>query len=458
MALMASISGFRGLIGTDINPSSVLNFTEAFINTIKIKNKRICIGRDSRKSGVFIKEVVNSTLLSLGIDVVDIGIAPTPTTLYATRNMKCDGGIIITASHNPLMWNALKLCGPDGIFLSEESINQILERSNNLSRKINWSLYNSLGDIDSKFDYYKTYIDNILQYFNIEAIKNKHLTVAFDPVGGAATEVDKYFFEKLGCKMLPVNAEITGEFPRNPEPTPQNLQKLSEVVKMSNADIGFAQDPDADRLSIVTNKGNPISEEYTIILAGEGFLRKKKTDIACNLSTSMLIEELAKRFSVSVHRTKIGEAFVTEEILKNGLEYGGEGNGGVIIPSINPCRDSFVGMAQILELISETGKSVDKIIKDYPEYKMIKEKYKLNDQVQSKEEFYKKLYKKIKDKFDNYEINLIDGVKINNENEWLHIRLSNTEPQVRLVAESLSEERCNSLIDIGKNILNEIMN
>ena len=457
MALMASISGFRGLIGVDINPLTILNFTEAFIDSIKLKNRKICVGRDSRKSGFFIRDVVNSTLVALGIEAVDIGIAPTPSTLHATRTLKCDGGIVITASHNPIMYNALKLCRPDGTFLSENAVNKIINRSNNILRKIKWAPYDSLGYIFSNEDYYKNYVDDILTHFDVDVIKNKKLTVAYDPVGGAATKVDSYFFEKLGCKTIPVNSEITGNFPRNPEPTPQNLQKLAETVRNNKADLGFAQDPDADRLSIVSSNGVPIGEEFTLVLAGEGFLRKKKTDIVCNLSTSMLIDDLAKKFSVSVHRTRIGEAFVTEKMLKIGVEYGGEGNGGVIIPSVNPCRDSFVGMAQILELISKTGKSIEEIISEYPDYKMIKDKITLKNNIHDRKKFYKDLYEKIKDEFSGWEINLIDGVKVIGDKEWLHIRLSNTEPQVRLVAESLTEKKSNLLIGIGKKILSDII-
>ena len=457
MALMSSISGFRGLVGEDINALSVLNYTEAFVNSLTVENKRICIGRDTRKSGIFIKDAVISTIIALGYEAVDIGIAPTPTTLHATRKLNSDGGIIITASHNPPMWNALKLSNPDGLFLDEKSINLIVERSKNILREINWATYDAIGNIQEKYDYYKNYIDDILTNFNIEAIRKMGFKIAYDPVGGAATIADRYFFERLGCKTIPVNAEITGDFPRNPEPTPQNLKLLSEVVKNSHANLGFAQDPDADRLSVITGNGVPVGEEFTIVLAGEGFLRKKKTDIACNLSTSLLIEDLARKFSVSVHRTKIGEAFVTEKILKEGLEYGGEGNGGVIIPSINPCRDSFVGMAQILELLAETGKTIEEIVNTYPAYKMIKDKIDLKGKVNDKDHFYDKILRKIKYDLPNFEINTIDGVKIIGDKQWLHLRLSNTEPQIRIVAESLSEKHSRSLIDIGKKVLSDII-
>ncbi len=453
---MISISGIRGIVGEDLNPLSVMNFTDAFISSIDIKNKKIAVARDSRKSGKMIKSAVTSVLTGLGLNVLDLGIAPTPTSLYATRNLQCDGGIIITASHNPIEWNALKLSNNRGLFLDGNTIERIKKRARDNSRTIEWVDVNNLGKIEDKKSYPEKYIDDILEHFNVEAIRAAGFKIVYDPVGGAASILDRYFFERLNCNAIPINDSITGDFPRDPEPTPRNLRDLSEKVKKHNADIGFAQDPDADRLVVVEDGGEVLSEEFTLVLAGESYLRKQKTDIACNLSTTMLIDYLAEKYGVSVSRTRIGEAFVTEELLKKGLGFGGEGNGGVIVPSINPARDSFVGMSLILELLATTGQRLSDIVKEFPSFSMIKDKIILEKPVRDREQFYSLIKDKLLKYFNNYNIITIDGIKLERKDEWIHVRLSNTEPQIRIVVETEDEVRSAELLKMIKDILENI--
>ncbi len=453
---MISISGIRGIVGEDLNPLSVMNFTDAFISSIDIKNKKIAVARDSRKSGKMIKSAVTSVLTGLGLNVLDLGIAPTPTSLYATRNLQCDGGIIITASHNPIEWNALKLSNNRGLFLDGNTIERIKKRARDNSRTIEWVDVNNLGKIEDKKSYPEKYIDDILEHFNVEAIRAAGFKIVYDPVGGAASILDRYFFERLNCNAIPINDSITGDFPRAPEPTPRNLRDLSEEVKKHNADIGFAQDPDADRLVVVEDGGEVLSEEFTLVLAGESFLRKQKTDITCNLSTTMLIDYLAEKYGVSVSRTRIGEAFVTEELLKKGLGFGGEGNGGVIVPSINPARDSFVGMSLILELLATTGQRLSDIVKEFPSFSMIKDKIILEKPVKDREQFYSLIKDKLLKYFNNYNIITIDGIKLERKDEWIHVRLSNTEPQIRIVVETKDEVRSAELLKMIKDILENI--
>jgi phosphomannomutase len=262
--------------------------------------------------------------------------------------------------------------------------------------------------------------------------------------------IDRKFLESLGCEVFGIHEEVSGFFPRGPEPLPQNLSSLCNHVRKVNADVGFAQDPDADRLSVVADGGFAIGEEYTLVLAGESFLRKKKTDTACNLSTSMMVDDLTKRHNVKAFRTKIGEIHVTRALIDKGLLFGGEGNGGVIIPQINPCRDSIVAMGFILDLLAtEKNKPLSKIIKEFKSYCMKKDKVTLPDQKLS----YSRILKEARKKFPDYSYITLDGIKIYNSCEWLHIRSSNTEPIVRIIAESPSNQRTEELMETGKLLL-----
>ncbi len=453
MALMVSISGIRGIVGKDINPLSLLNYTEAYINELNTNNRKILIGRDTRISGKSIKELVSSVITNLGFDIIDIGIAPTPTTLFAIRDLNCGGGIVITASHNPIIWNALKLCNNKGLFLSNNNIINIKKRAENINRSIQWVDVNNLGKIENRDDYGNIYIDKILSSFDTNKIKACNFKVVYDPVGGAASYLDRYFFESLNCKTIPINDRVTGYFPREPEPTPKNLTDLSRAVKKSNADVGFAQDPDADRLVIAQEDGKILSEEYTLLLSGDAYLRKNKTNIVCNLSTSMLMDKLAEKYGVSVIRTKIGEAYVTEKLLETNSGFGGEGNGGVIVPSINPARDSFVGMALILELMATTGKKISELVKSFPSYSMIKDKIKIKEDVSNKDNFYNDIEKKLLERFKGYDLIRIDGIKLVKNNQWIHVRLSNTEPQLRIVVESENEKQSKEIVSKIKEII-----
>jgi phosphomannomutase len=298
----------------------------------------------------------------------------------------------------------------------------------------------------------KIHIEEVLKLLDIALIKKKRFRVAIDPGGGSGAVVDREFLEKLGCEVFGINEKPQGKFPRNPEPLPEYLNDLCKLVISERANIGFAQDPDADRLAVVSEAGNPVGEEYTIVLAGEAYLRKNKTDIACNLSTSMMFDDLGKRYNVRVVRTKIGEIHVTRSMLINKIQYGGEGNGGVIVPSINPCRDSLVGMGLILELMAKIDRPISEIISLYPSYVMKKCKLDIDSRLKPAE-LYQGIIKKGTSILPEHSYITLDGIKFYNEQEWLHIRSSNTEPVVRIVAESKSMDRTEELIEIGKKLV-----
>ena len=272
-----------------------------------------------------------------------------------------------------------------------------------------------------------------------------------DPCGSAGSVIDRKFLESLGCTVYGLHEQVSDIFPREPEPVPGNLAELSREVLKQKAHIGFAQDPDADRLAVVSEQGKPIGEEYTLILAGENYLRRKKTDIAVNLLTSMMVDDLAMRYNASVYRTKIGEINVTDTLLEKGLAFGGEGNGGAIIPQINPCRDSIVAMGLILELLAIEKRPLSQIILDFPSYCMKKDKI-IHDG-RDIDELYNRFLPLSKSHFMNYSYNKNDGIKIYNKEEWLHIRASNTEPAVRIMAESRDKNRTAKLIGIGKKLI-----
>ena len=450
MPLKISVSGVRGIVGIDLTPPTIVLFVSAFLKTLRKKPGTLLIGRDARKSGSFIQHIVEGTANSLGWNCLLANIVPTPTVLFATRKLGCDGGIVITASHNPAQWNALKFCDGQGLFLRDDQVRKIEQY---LAKKVDfpWKDYRAIGQSSCREDIARMHINEVLSHIDVELIRKKRFKVVVDPCGSAGSSVDRYFLEALGCTVFSINDKITENFPREPEPVPKNLNMLGEEVLRRKAHIGFAQDPDADRLAVVSEMGRPIGEEYTLVLSGESYLRRKKTDIAVNLSTSMMVDDLAARYGCSVYRTKIGEIHVTDTLLQKGIDFGGEGNGGTIIPSINPCRDSLVAMGLILELLAREGRDLSAILLDIPSYSMIKDKISLDRTLP--EDFYTKLHGSCMETFTDYQYNELDGIKIYNNEEWLHIRFSNTEPAVRIMCESAKNERSEELLEIGRKLV-----
>jgi len=443
MSLKASISGIRGIVGDSLTPQVIIEYINAF-DQILTKGK-ILIGRDSRTTGKMILSIVKGMLNSLGRDVVDIGIVPTPVVLFGVANEGFAGGIIITASHNPEEWNALKLVNGHGKFLSPIEFQKISELI--IKKDFKYKSYKEIGQNSVDENIKKDHIDKIFKYVDSNSIKRSKFRVVIDAVNGAGGPHTIDFLKKTGCEVIAINDDPTGLFSHPPEPTPKNLQELSKTVKKHKADIGFALDPDADRLVISDSLGEVLSEELTLALCIYSYLKyRKKTDIVINTSTSMIIEEIAKSFDVKVHRVPTGEINVTEKMEKIGSKIGGEGNGGIILPDINKCRDALVGIAMILELLYKEKKTLKELIADFPSFFLIKDKVK-TDQIDISE-----INKRIELEFKGQNIDNQDGIRIDLGTKWVLLRKSNTEPIIRIFAESSSIKESESLISKVKKV------
>ncbi len=427
-ALKISISGVRGIVGDFLTPQLIESFAKAFGSFIG--PGRVMVGRDTRTSGEMLFHAVCSGLLSTGCIPVDLGICPTPSVQIRTKETEAVGGIIITASHNPSQWNALKFVGKNGIFLNEYESRSLVEiyHDGNFRRCPDEEINKTRHDPHA----IESHLQKVLDYVDVDLIRAQHFKVAFDCCNGAGSLMTPRLLQELECQLIPINTEPNGIFPREPEPTPQHLTQLSSTTKLSGADVGFAQDADADRLAIINEHGDAIGEDYTLALAVQFVLSKTPGPVVVNLSTSRVIEDIAKRYDCPIYWTKIGEINVIDKILECQAIVGGEGNGGVMIPSIHPCRDSFIGIAIVLQYMAETGKRLSELVKMIPRYHMLKRKVPLpSDQIFG-------IVERLKHQYASSHIDVTDGLKIffDEQNAWVHIRPSNTEPILRVVSEA----------------------
>lgn len=437
--LIRSASGLRGIAENDFSPEIIDKYISAFIFSQKIKT--CAIGMDGRPSGNNMVNWAIDSLTNRGIDVDNCGLATTPTIQIITEKKKYDGGIIITASHNPSEYNGIKFLQKDGTFLSPEQCENLFllaDQNNFFMKKV------KSGKV---IEYKLANLDHIrkilkLDCINLKAIQAKKFKVVIDAVNGAGSKILPDLCGKLGCEVIEINCKGDGEFKRIPEPLAENLKQLERKVLGTKADIGFATDPDGDRLSIVSNSGRAIGEEYTLVLAYKNYLNYTKTPIVTNLSTSMMIDNLGQK---SI-RTKIGEAHVVSKMIELGVEIGGEGNGGVIAKQVHLGRDSLVAIVMILSLLSSTKQSLEQIISSIPSYIFLKDKINIRENIN---------FDGLETVFDCDEINKQDGIKFVWKNKWIHIRKSNTEPIIRIFAEAPSNHEANELINQLKKYLNE---
>ncbi len=446
--LIKSVSGIRGIVGDGLDPKIILEFAAKFGELISHKStdkKKIIVGRDSRISGIALKNAVISGLLGVGIDVIDIDLTPTPTLLYNVKKMKASGGIVITASHNPIEWNALKLVGPLGEFLNADEAENFLSME---KEKISWSPAKNYGKLEIYKEAVKNHIDGVLSNsrINTELIKKRKFKVALDCVNGGASFAYPEFLSNLDVELYPIFCDGKGDFPRIPEPRAENLKSLAKKVKESGADIGFATDPDGDRIAIVSDEGIPIGEEYTIALATKAVLSKKKGPVVVNLSTTKSVEDIAKRAGVKFYRSPVGEANVVKTMKEKGAVIGGEGNGGVINPELQYTRDGMGAMALILQYLAEEEDTLSHIVKGLPRYKMVKEAVKMENTGEGK-----KLLEKIKNTNKNKDMDLRDGIRFTENDGWVHIRMSGTEPILRIIAEAATLEKAEELVNLIKS-------
>lgn len=442
--LKISISGIRGIIGDGLDIRTVVDYTAAF-SCLFPKKAKVLVARDTRLTGDTIANSVISTLMASGINVIDIGITPTPTALYMVEKLKAHGGIMVSASHNPIEWNALKLIGKGGKFLDEKSVQELNKLYDKKSSRFVKAL--ETGTYQKIEDAIEQHIKRIIRFIDVDKIKKRNFKVACDYVNGTGLFATPKLLKALGVKEISINKEHTGKFAHVAEPSASSMKSLSELAKKNKVDIGFTQDPDADRLAIVLSDGTIVSEEYTLALCAKYLWSVGKGNAAVNLSTSRMIDDLAKEKGYSVDRTKIGEINVSSHVVKNRLYFGGEGNGGIIVPAVSPGRDSLLGIALILELMAKENKTIKEIVAEIPKYEIVKEKLevaKIDENL---------FLKNIKSKFPKSKITSIDGIKVDLENGWLHVRSSNTEPIVRIIAEAKTKKEAKELIKTAIDII-----
>lgn len=435
-SLRIGISGVRGIVGETIYPGNVVNLTRAFATLIR--KGRVAVASDSRVSGEPIKLTVFSGLIFSGITPVDTFILPTPSLGIYVKEKKLNGGIIVTASHNPEQWNGLKFVNKHGLFLLPFTALNLIDIYHQRSfLKPERNIFPSVEEEKNAFSIHRQKIYKIV---DIESIRKKKFKVLVDPGGGVGAFFDREFLEFLGCEVEMINSnKIGGKFPRLPEPTPKNLSRTSTFMKKGNFDIGFAQDPDGDRLCILDEEGKAVGGELTLAAALYGYLSKIKSGkIVVNLSTSRVIEYVAQRFGIEVVKSPVGETNVVEFMIKLGAVAGGEGNGGIIIPEVHYCRDSFTCMAVVLDTMARFNKRISQILDELPAYRMIKTKIPFSMTGAHK------IISLLKEEFP--EANTLDGLRVDEKNYWFHIRPSNTEPVLRIVAEG-NEGEIGKIVD-----------
>ena len=450
MTLIKSISGIRGTIGgkvgDNLTPIDVVKFAASYGLWIKEQSDKstysVVIGRDARISGEMIQNLVINTLVAMGINVINLDLSTTPTVEIAVPKENADGGIILTASHNPKQWNALKLLDSKGEFLSSTHSQRVLDIASNDS--MNFSDVDSLGKVFTDNSYFDKHIDSVisLSYVNEKSIRNSNFRVVVDGVNSTGGIVVPMLLERLGVDVIKIHCDPNGNFPHNPEPLKGHLADLSKKVLETNADFGIAVDPDVDRLAFMDEKGILFGEEYTLVACADYVLNINKGNTVSNMSSTRALKDVTNKYGGSYTASAVGEVNVVESMKKNNAVIGGEGNGGIILPESHYGRDALVGIALFLSLLSEKKISVSELKKTYPLYFMSKKKINLN-----KDTNVDSILSIIKNNHNDDEINLIDGVKIDFIDSWVHLRKSNTEPIIRIYSEAKSQLEADKLAE-----------
>ncbi len=452
MSLIKSISGIRGTIGgfpgSNLTPEDIMKFTAAFGTWVieTTGNRKIVIGRDARISGQMVNNIVTGTLMSIGIDVVDLGLSTTPTVELAVHDERAGGGIIITASHNPKQWNALKLLNSHGEFISAKAGEEVLRIAED--KAIEYEEVSSIGSYSTDDTYIDKHIERILKLklVDVEAIKAKNLKVVIDCVNSTGGIAVPKLLRALGVEQITeLYTEPNGQFPHNPEPLPENLSELSNQVKKYKADLGIAVDPDVDRLALVCESGEMFGEEYTLVAVADYVLANKKGNTVSNLSSTRALQDVTEKAGQEYHASAVGEVNVVQKMKEVKAVIGGEGNGGIIYPELHYGRDALVGIALFLTHLVKSNKTASILRATYPNYVIAKKKLDLDTSANID-----KLFDQIGEKYANYDVNTEDGVKITFDKDWVHLRRSNTEPIIRIYAESTSATS-------SENIANQIM-
>jgi phosphomannomutase len=430
--VMIGVSGIRGIVGEGLSPQLITDFSAA-VGTFYGAG-RVIVGRDSRKTGEMVKSAVFAGLLSVGCSPVDLGVCPTPTVQLRVQNSDAVGGIVITASHNPVEWNALKLLTNEGLFLDSDEgarVQQIVNK-----KQFHFVSWDDVGPTEIYEHAIQDHINAVLglSFLDVPNIQKRAFRVAFDCVNGAGGTILPDLFKALGCELFPLNQEPHGRFAHTPEPVPENITDLCRQVHTHHADIGFAVDPDVDRLAIVAETGDPLGEEYTIVLAAKYLLSQKKGKVVVNVSTTRAIDDVARESGAEVIRTSVGEIHVAKKMKEVHAVVGGEGNGGVLLPEAHLGRDAPVAIALTLQHLLESRMKLSELWGRLPQYRMTKKKIAIGSADPDA------ILHAVRKRYNGEKLVLIDGVKIERPDSWIHIRKSNTEPIIRIIAEAPSEK------------------
>lgn len=454
---MVSVSGIRGHVGTDLTPELVARYAAALgawahsaQSVPRSARSAVVLGRDARTSGPMFARAATAGLMSVGVDVIDLGIVPTPTVQLAVEYHHAAAGLILTASHNPIEWNALKFVGPDGIFLDAEAGNRLQALADQGPPRAAWD---SLGQLQQDPGAIDRHLEAILALPQIdaEAIRKRRFRVALDCVRGAGATAMVPLLERLGCEIHGINLETDGRFPRPPEPVPENLGELARLVRETGAEIGFAVDPDVDRLALVDETGRPIGEDYTLAFAVMAVLDGRLSaaevpTVVVNLSTSLVVEDAARSRGARLVRAPVGEANVARAIRDERAVIGGEGNGGVMFPALHLGRDAPLGVALILHLLVRNGVTLSQLVSASPRYTIVKAKGPRGPELRP-------LYQRLRQRFPDANADDRDGLRLSWQDRWLHVRPSGTEPIVRLIAEAPTTAEAEALVAMGRELL-----
>ncbi|ODS89836.1 MAG: phosphoglucosamine mutase [Chryseobacterium sp. SCN 40-13] len=450
MSLIKSISGIRGTIGGKVNanltPVDVVKFAAAFGTWLQRnhnrKNLTLVIGRDARISGEMVNSLVTATLQGLGINIIDLGLSTTPTVEVMVPELNADGGIILTASHNPKQWNALKLLNEKGEFISSDNGAEVLRIADD--EDFEFAEVDDLGKYETRTDGFDIHISKILALpmVDAEAVKARKFKVVLDAVNSTGGISIPPLLEQLGCEVVKLYCEPNGHFPHNPEPLKEHLSDICQLVKKEKADLGIVVDPDVDRLAIIDENGEMFGEEYTLVAVADYLLKHKKGAAVSNLSSSRALRDVAEKHNSEYFASAVGEVNVVTLMKEKNAVIGGEGNGGIIYPELHYGRDSLVGTALFLTHLAKENKTVSELRTTYPAYFMGKKKIELTPEINVDE-----LLTKMENLYQNEEISTVDGVKIDFSESWVHFRKSNTEPIIRIYTEAKSQEEADQLGD-----------
>ncbi|MDZ7815641.1 MAG: phosphoglucosamine mutase [Planctomycetota bacterium] len=436
-SLMIGISGVRGIVGESLTPQLLVSLGMAF--GTYVEGNPVVVGMDTRNSGEMVKHSVFSGLLSCGCEVIDLGVCPTPTLSIGVKALGAAGGIMISASHNPIEWNALKFFGDDGVYLDADEGRQLLDiYYQGGFQKARWNQLKNVNDYDKAPE---EHIRRVLGSVDAELIRSRKFKVAIDCCNGAGVEITQQFLARLGCELVTLNCEPDGYFPHNPEPSFVNLKDICRTTRVNDCELGFALDPDADRLAVIAHDGTYLGEEMTLALAADHVLSKNPGPVVMNLSTTKTVEAVVAKHGCESIRVPVGEVNVSRKMAEVGSPIGGEGNGGVIDPRVLYGRDSLIGMALTLEMMAERNKSVKEIVATYPRFEMIK------DKVSAPRTRALRSIRQMMKEHSDENINTEDGLRIDYGDSWVHIRASNTEPIIRVVAEAESRQKAKELVE-----------